>query len=136
MAKAASVAAPKPLPARSGLAPVWRHPLAVRLRGAAMAAFGLMLALALASYDAADPSFNAASALPPANLLGRFGANLADLSMQSLGLAAWLIAFAAVAGGAARASGRPIRRRIGPWLGLAVLLALAGALALPSPPAT
>ena len=136
MAKAGSVAAtkPRPVPARPGPGTAWRHPLAIRLRGVAMVAFGLMLVLALVSYDAADPSFNASSALPPSNLLGRLGANLADLGMQSLGLAAWLIAIAAILGGLSRASGKP-GRRVSPWAPALVLLALAGALAAPAPPA-
>jgi S-DNA-T family DNA segregation ATPase FtsK/SpoIIIE len=134
MARAAAVAMPKPV-RRRPLAQAWRHPLAVRARGAAMALFGLMLAGSLASYDAADPSLNASSALPPSNLLGRFGANLSDLAMQSLGLAAWAVAVGAVLLGGSKASGRP-GRHASPWLALAGLLALAGALAAPAPPAT
>ena len=65
--------------------------------GAVLAALAVVLALALASYDAADPSLNTATASAPANLLGAPGAIAADLLVQTMGLAAWLIGVLAAA---------------------------------------
>lgn len=49
-------------------------------------------ACALASFSAADPSWNNATALnPPHNWIGRTGSFLADFSYQSFGLAAWIL---------------------------------------------
>jgi S-DNA-T family DNA segregation ATPase FtsK/SpoIIIE len=137
MAKAAPMAAPRISSSRaaarsSGLG--WDPLTTARVKGAAMVLAGLVLAPALATYDPADPSFNASSAEAPANMLGRFGANLADVLMQSLGLGAWVLAAALVLAGLARISGRT-ERPPGPWAGLIGLLALCGAMAAPAPPA-
>src|SRR5215207_1686875 len=81
---------------------VWAHPAVARLRGGVLAAAGLACILSLATYNAADPSWNAAGPIGPKNLLGGFGANLADVTMQSLGLAAWAAAGLMVFSGLAR----------------------------------
>jgi DNA segregation ATPase FtsK/SpoIIIE, S-DNA-T family len=48
-------------------------------------------ATALATYSAADPSWDTATRLhPPHNQMGRVGALLSDLCFQGFGLAAWL----------------------------------------------
>ncbi len=53
-------------------------------------AAGLLFILSLASYHSQDVSFNTATAaIRPVNLIGRFGAHLADLSLQMLGLGAF-----------------------------------------------
>ena len=115
-------------------------PGVARLRGGVLAAAGLAFVLALAPYDAADPSWNASSKLGPRNLLGGFGANVADFGMQSLGLAAWVAAGLMVFCGLARvvdrdpdANRRRIRLRA--LVGVLALLALAAVLAAPAPPA-
>ena len=120
----------------------WRHPLSTRLRGGLEAAIGLCMVLAVASYDPADPSLNASSALGPTNLLGRLGATLADICMQSLGLASWLMAIVLIVGGLSQAAGQASRpahgeghRGLSPLAVLVAVLALAGALAAPQPPA-
>ncbi len=59
--------------------------------GAVLAVLAVALALALATYHSQDPSFNTATAAPPANLLGAPGAIAADLLVQTMGLAAWLL---------------------------------------------
>jgi S-DNA-T family DNA segregation ATPase FtsK/SpoIIIE len=51
----------------------------------------LLLALAMLSYDRADPSWNHAVDAVPGNILGFAGATLADLLFQSFGLAAALL---------------------------------------------
>jgi hypothetical protein len=65
----------------------WTHPGTARLRGGIVAAIGAALAVAFATYNAADPSLNAASAALPTNALGLLGAAFADIGVQSLGLA-------------------------------------------------
>ena len=60
-----------------------------------MLVFALLLVLALVSYSPLDPSFNTA-ATPPAgrpahNWIGVFGAVASDLTLQVLGVAAFLI---------------------------------------------
>lgn len=67
----------------------WRTPLFVRLRGGLLIALGLAALIAFVSYNPADPSLNTQTDKAPTNLLGDFGAVLADLALQSLGLAAW-----------------------------------------------
>jgi DNA segregation ATPase FtsK/SpoIIIE, S-DNA-T family len=59
--------------------------------GAALVLVCFLLTLSLLTYDPADPSLNTASAGNPANFLGRDGALLADLLVQGIGLAAFLI---------------------------------------------
>jgi len=122
----------------AGLA--WSHPGTARLRGGITAAAGAALAVALATYNAADPSLNAASATPPMNALGLAGAMLADIGVQSLGLACALLALTLVVLGLSRAaSPHPDatrgQLRLRALVGLGGALALAAALALPAPPA-
>ncbi|ESQ80895.1 DNA translocase FtsK 4TM domain-containing protein [Asticcacaulis sp. YBE204] len=71
---------------------IWRSVPMARLRGALVCLIGLASLLAFASYNAADASWNTATDAPVQNLLGGFGAILADLGLQSLGLAAWPMA--------------------------------------------
>jgi S-DNA-T family DNA segregation ATPase FtsK/SpoIIIE len=55
-------------------------------------AAGLFVLLALASYHPYDPSWDTATGLAkPANLTGRVGAILADICLQGLGLAAFVL---------------------------------------------
>ena len=119
----------------------WAHPNTARLRGGLVAASGVALALSFASYNAADPSLNAASPLPATNLLGGAGAVLADIGVQSLGLASGLGALLMVMLGLARASAPDpdatrLELRARALAGVAGLLCLAGVLAAPRPPAS
>jgi len=122
----------------AGLA--WAHPAMARLRGGILAAAGIALAVALATYNAADPSLNAASALAPTNALGEPGATAADIGVQSLGLAAGAAALLMVVFGLGRATTpqpdvtrKKVRLRAA--IGALGVLALAGLLALPPAPA-
>ncbi len=51
----------------------------------ALIALGLVLLGALGTYHTTDPSLNHLSDQPPRNMLGYFGANLADILVQTLG---------------------------------------------------
>jgi S-DNA-T family DNA segregation ATPase FtsK/SpoIIIE len=123
----------------AGLA--WSHPGTARLRGGVVAASGAALAVAFATYNAADPSLNAAAPAAPTNALGGPGAILADLGVQSLGLASAFLALTLVILGLCRAAAtEPAASRghlrLRGVVGAAGVLALAAALAWPAPPAT
>ena len=61
---------------------------------AAVFVFGsLCLLLSLLSYYPEDPSFNVASSIDVSNLLGSFGASVADIFFQFFGVPSFLIAF-------------------------------------------
>ena len=118
----------------------WRHPLTARLRGGVLAAAGIAFALALATYNAADPSLNASSGQAPANVLGPPGAVIADVGMQSLGLAAGLAALMMVLFGLSRAlapdpDATRAALRLRALAGAGGLLFLAALLAWPPAPA-
>ncbi len=59
--------------------------------GLGLLAAALVVAVALWGYDPNDPSLNHATAGPSTNPLGSFGASIADVLQQTLGLAAWLV---------------------------------------------
>ncbi|HBG05904.1 MAG: cell division protein FtsK [Geobacteraceae bacterium GWC2_58_44] len=62
------------------------------MKGMALAAAGLFLCVALASFNGEDLSFNSVStSMETHNLGGRFGAQLADVFMQLFGLASYII---------------------------------------------
>ncbi len=73
-----------------GLGPFLRKRL-VEVAGLILIAIGLFLAVALASYTPSDPSINHATDSAIRNLGGRWGAILADILLQTLGLGAILI---------------------------------------------
>jgi S-DNA-T family DNA segregation ATPase FtsK/SpoIIIE len=118
----------------------WDHPASARFRGGVVTVLGLTLIGALASYHADDPSWNTASQSPTRNLLGGLGARLADVSLQSLGLSAWILAALVVIFGLSRVAQRDphlargaLRLRAG--LGVLGVAALAGVMAAPPAPA-
>jgi S-DNA-T family DNA segregation ATPase FtsK/SpoIIIE len=119
---------------------VWDHAASARFRGGLTAASGGALALALASWRPGDPSFDAASDGRAGNLLGGAGAGASDMLMQTLGLAAWLIAAMLLVLGVSRAmSHAPHQtRRALRWraaAGVGGVLLLAGGLGGAAPPA-
>jgi S-DNA-T family DNA segregation ATPase FtsK/SpoIIIE len=70
------------------------------IKGGAFVGAGLLLALALGSYDVGDPSLNTTMATGPVhNLLGVPGAYAADFLLQTLGLPAWFFSVVFVAWG-------------------------------------
>ena len=64
----------------------------LRVRGSRCTAAGGATLVALASWRAGDPSLNVAAGERAHNLLGGFGATLADALLQSLGLGAGVAA--------------------------------------------
>ena len=115
------------------------RPLLSRLGGLGEALSGLVLTLAFASYNATDPSLNVSAPGGASNFVGRLGATLADIGMQSLGLSAWIVAVLLILGGVVRAAGQrpePGARKANIFAVAIALLALSAALALPAPPAT
>jgi S-DNA-T family DNA segregation ATPase FtsK/SpoIIIE len=61
-------------------------------RGIALILVALLIAVALASFDPADPNFNVAAGREPANWLGRPGSYGADFMLQTLGWASYVLA--------------------------------------------
>ena len=95
--------------ARRFVSPAFRAAAQHRLAGLAgllLGIAGLVLLVALASYDPRDPSLNTATARAPANLAGPGGAAFADLALQVFGLAAVLPGLALLAWGWRAAAGR------------------------------
>jgi len=80
----------------------WCHPATARLRGGIVAACGAALATTLITYNPDDRSWNVASAHEPTNALGATGAILADIGLQSLGVAAGLAALLILVNGLSR----------------------------------
>lgn len=118
----------------------WVQPWTARFRGGVVTVIGAGLLLAIATYNATDPSLNAATGEPARNALGGPGAAVADLLMQSLGLSGWGVALLMLVFGVTRvaqadpdAERKDLRQRAG--VGALGLLALSAALATPPPPA-
>ncbi len=119
----------------------WSLPGAARFRGGLTAAAGVGLVLAIATYNAADPSLNVATPLAATNALGPGGAVIADIAMQSLGLGAWGAALLMTVFGLTRVTQRDpdsLRAdlRLRALAGVGGLLALSALFAAPTPPAT
>ena len=108
---------------------LWGAPIVVRFRGMLQALLAALLMVAMASWNPADPSLNAASTQAPTNWLGGSGAVFADIAMQSLGLTAWIAALVAGAFGLASALGDALQQRLKPTP-LKALTAVVGVLVL------
>ncbi|PJI42033.1 DNA translocase FtsK [Ferrovibrio sp.] len=96
---------------------------------------GFLLALALATFDVADPNFNHATPQAPHNWLGLPGAYISDVLLQTLGLSAWLFVLLLASWGFRVVSHRGLPRW---WLNVALvpltlILFAAFAAALPVP---
>lgn len=70
---------------------------AAEMGGLALGLGGLVLLVALGSYDPRDPSFDTATVRHAGNLMGSFGATVADLLLQGFGLAGAVPAAAMIA---------------------------------------
>ncbi|MBU4435737.1 MAG: DNA translocase FtsK [Alphaproteobacteria bacterium] len=118
----------------------WDQPWSARFRGGLVTVVGGGLLLAVATYNPADPSLNASTGADATNALGGTGAAVADIMIQSMGLAGWGAALLMLVFGVTRVaqadpagSRRDLRLRAG--VGGLGLLALAGLLSAPRPPA-
>ena len=89
--------------------------------GATLTLFSILLLIAVTYYQPSDPSLNSATDLAPANIMGRLGATVADILVQSFGYAGYFFIV-----GLLGWSWRLIRKRrlshIG-WRGTALILA-------------
>jgi DNA segregation ATPase FtsK/SpoIIIE, S-DNA-T family len=104
--------------------------------GSALVLIAFLVVVALLTYHPGDSSLNTAADTPAANFLGRDGAFLADLLIQSLGLAAFLIPVVLLGWAFRLLLQRPIAgmgRRI-LWLPPALLLGALACSVLPSAP--
>ena len=72
-----------------------------RVRGGFTLLVGALLVADLTTYRASDPSFDTAAYGSPNNILGSVGADVADVTLQSIGLAAWVISAIVMASGLA-----------------------------------
>jgi S-DNA-T family DNA segregation ATPase FtsK/SpoIIIE len=103
--------------------------------GFAIVALACAAWASLATWSVYDPSFNNATQAAPRNLLGHWGAVLADLSIQSLGLASIVLFLPLAAWGwhfVLRTAPERRRARLFIWP-VAVLLLAAALSALPQP---
>ena len=105
-----------------------------RVAGVLVLAVTAALAAALVTYQATDAGWNVASPAPPGNMLGGFGALVADVLLQSLGLAAVLPVLAGMALALRLMGGDPVGTRTTPLLALAAAMPLLawGLAALPT----
>ncbi len=110
------------------------EPALWRALGCALLIAGAVMLLAIAGYDATDPSFDVATGKQPANWLGQSGAYTADLLLRFLGLSSLALSAALAAAGwemiAHGARPRLLYLRIS-VLVLGLLLCSAGLAALP-----
>jgi len=125
----------------TGLRDMWEAGVALRLRGAVCSVSGAIVMASLATYSAADPSWDVAASTADHNAMGAMGADIADVALQSMGLAAWIGALLMVAAGVRRAGAAdPHSERLDQRLRGAVaacgVLILAAVLAAPLPPAS
>ena len=119
-------------PVRIVLWPTRSRPVNIFL-GMVLVLVSLLLFLALASYRATDPSLNTATGLAaPRNWTGLFGAYLADLLLQTLGLTAFLLPVWLAGVGwlwmHSRPGGSPIVRWLGTLMTVVFLPAVFGLL--------
>ncbi len=119
-------------PIRIVLSPTRSRPLNMFL-GLVLLLVSLLFFLALATYHASDPSLNTATdSVAARNWVGLFGAYLGDISLQSLGLTAFLLPLWLGSVGwtwiRSRPGGSPILRWTGTVLTLAFLPAVFGLL--------
>ncbi|HML11291.1 MAG TPA: DNA translocase FtsK 4TM domain-containing protein [Stellaceae bacterium] len=80
--------------------------------GAALVILCFLVAVALLTYNPADPSLNTAGDATPTNFLGRDGALVADFLVQGLGLAAFLIPLILLGWAFRLLLQRPLRRML------------------------
>jgi len=99
------------------------------MKGILLAAGGIFLLVALASYHGEDLSFNSVStSMETHNLGGRFGAQLADVALQLFGLAAYVIPGTLIYLSYRAFTSDWVRWRTYKWVGYALLMVSLSAL--------
>lgn len=105
--------------------------LAIRLTGLSMIIASIGCVIALATHNANDPSWNNASASEAQNALGTWGASIADILLQTLGLASWVAVLPPLLWGVWLVDGRvglKLASRTASWLFAIVALATCASL--------
>src|SRR5215475_442513 len=99
----ATIGATSLIPRRTTILPEggrdFLHRRLMELVGVGVAAGGVVLLLALFTFSPSDPSLNHATGSPPHNMLGFAGAYVADLLLQTFGLAIVLVPVALITWG-------------------------------------
>ncbi|MGD9614862.1 MAG: DNA translocase FtsK [Alphaproteobacteria bacterium] len=95
--------------------------------GIALIVASALFFLALLTYHSGDPSFDTASDAPPRNYLGHSGAVVADLLLQYLGFAAYLLPLAILGWAFGLLMQHPVRRPLRKLVLLPLALALGAA---------
>src|SRR5216684_131895 len=95
--------------------------------GVALVLASLLVLLALLTYNPGDVSFNTAVDAPPRNFLGHNGALIADVLVQSFGLAAYLVPSIMFGWAFRLLLGHPVRRPVRGILLLLLALVLGAA---------
>jgi DNA segregation ATPase FtsK/SpoIIIE, S-DNA-T family len=100
--------------------------LRMRATGGALILAALICWAALATWSISDPSYNNVTSESPDNILGYWGATIADLAMQSFGLGSVFLVLPLAAWGWHVATGRKpgsVRMRLACWPLAATLMA-------------
>src|SRR3954471_7572871 len=95
--------------------------------GVALIVASALFCLALLTYHPGDPSLDTATAAPPRNYLGHSGALVADLLLQYLGLAAYLLPAVMLGWAFGLLLQHPVRRPLRKLMLLSVALAFGAA---------
>ena len=104
---------------------------AIEFGGVAVLLLAAVLAMALLTYNPLDPSFNNATTAPITNAVGRIGAFVADVILQTLGIAGAALVLVLAAWAARIMSHRGLRWPHVALLPAALVLFAAAAAALP-----
>ncbi|MFD0916608.1 DNA translocase FtsK 4TM domain-containing protein [Pseudahrensia aquimaris] len=107
-----------------------------RISGGSLVAIALLGCIALATWNAADPSITFANDKSPSNWLGYAGASFADIAMQFFGFASVVLLLPPLVWGLFKWTARPLgllKTRFGFWaLALGLLSSAASCLAVPN----
>ena len=93
--------------------------LIIRMTGLALIVAAIGTTIAFATYTSSDPSWNNSSGAVIQNALGPWGANIADLLFQSIGITGWIAAIPPLLWGIWLVDGRvglKLVSRIASWM--------------------
>ncbi|MEQ1753570.1 MAG: DNA translocase FtsK 4TM domain-containing protein [Micropepsaceae bacterium] len=101
--------------------------LIIRMTGLALIVAAIGTTIAFATYTSSDPSWNNSSGAAIQNALGPWGANIADLLFQSIGITGWIAAIPPLLWGIWLVDGRvglKLVSRLASWIVALVALAM------------